>query len=249
MTSRFDGASVLVTGGSRGIGRAIATRLALSGAYVFVNYRSREEAAAEALAEIRAAGGQGELLPFDVAQTAAIDQAIARVLEGRGRLDILVNNAGVSGDALLVRARDEDFDRVLAVNLRGAFATARAAARPMMKQRFGRIVNLTSVVGEAGNAGQAIYAASKAGIIGFTKTIARELASRSITVNAVSPGFIETEMTASLSGEAREAILRTIPAGRAGTVAEVAHAVAFLCSERAAYLTGVVLRVNGGMYM
>jgi 3-oxoacyl-[acyl-carrier protein] reductase len=249
MSAELEGRVALVTGGSRGIGRAIATRLALSGAYVFVNYRSREEAAAEALAEIRAAGGQGELLPFDVAQTAAIDQAIARVLEGRGRLDILVNNAGVSGDALLVRARDEDFDRVLAVNLRGAFATARAAARPMMKQRFGRIVNLTSVVGEAGNAGQAIYAASKAGIIGFTKTIARELASRSITVNAVSPGFIETEMTASLSGEAREAILRTIPAGRAGTVAEVAHAVAFLCSERAAYLTGVVLRVNGGMYM
>jgi 3-oxoacyl-[acyl-carrier protein] reductase len=249
VSGELHGRVALVTGASRGIGRAIATRLALSGAYVFLNYRSREDAAQEALAEIRAAGGQGELCPFDLAQTAAVDRAVAQVLESRGRLDILVNNAGISGDGLLVRARDEDLDRVLAVNLRGAFAAARAAARPMMKQRWGRIVNLSSVVGEAGNAGQSVYAMSKAGIIGLTKTLARELASRAVTVNAVSPGFIETEMTAALSAEAREAILRSIPAGRPGTAEEVAHAVEFLCSERAAYLTGVVLRVNGGLYM
>ena len=245
----LEGRVALVTGASRGIGRAIAEALGARGAYVFLNYASNEAAAAEALAGVRAAGGEGELTRFDVANTADVQSGIEAIVGAKARIDILVNNAGISQDALLVRAKDEDFDRVLDVNLRGAFACARAAARTMMKQRRGRIVNLTSVVGESGNAGQSVYAASKAGVIGLTRALAKELASRAITVNAVSPGLIDTDMTAFIQGDARSTMLAGIPAGRAGTAAEVAHAVAFLCSDEAAYITGQVLRVNGGMYL
>lgn len=245
----FAGRVAVVTGASRGIGRAIATHLGREGAYVFLNYTANESAAAQALAELQGAGGEGELLRFDVSTTADVQAAFERVVASRGRVDILVNNAGLSIDGLLVRVKDDDFDRVLDVNLKGTFACARAVARPMMKQRYGRIVNLTSVVGETGNAGQASYSASKAGVIGLTKSLAKELASRGITVNAVSPGLIDTDMTSGLSAPAREAMLAEIPAGRAGTAAEVADAVAFLCAERAAYITGQVLRVNGGMYL
>jgi 3-oxoacyl-[acyl-carrier protein] reductase len=239
----------LVTGASRGIGRAIAVRLAEEGAFVFLNYTANEEAAGAALAAVRAAGGDGELSRFDIADYEAVQAAIDQIVKARGRLDLLVNNAGISIDGLLVRVRPEDFDRVIAVNLRGTFACLRAVAKPMMKQRYGRIVNLTSVTGEAGNPGQTSYSASKAGIIGMTKTLAAELASRGITVNAVSPGFIETDMTKALPEEAKTAFLSKIPVGRPGTPEEVADAVAFLCSERAGYITGQVLRVNGGMYL
>jgi 3-oxoacyl-[acyl-carrier protein] reductase len=248
MSGILAGRVALVTGASRGIGRAVAARLARDGAFVFVNYRENESAAALALAEVRAAGGDGALLRFAVESAGEVQGAFEEIAT-RGRLDILVNNAGISVDGLLVRVKEEDFERVLAVNLKGAFLCARAAARPMMKQRGGRIVNLTSVVGETGNVGQATYSASKAAILGLTKSLAQELASRSITVNAVSPGLIETDMTAAIQGEAREAMLGKIPMGRAGTAGEVAEAVAFLCSDAAAYITGQVIRVNGGMYM
>ena len=239
----------VVTGASRGIGRAIAVRLAKQGAYVFLNFTSNEAAAADALAAVHDAGGQGELLRFDVAATADVMAGFEKVITSKGRVDILVNNAGISIDGLLVRVKDEDFQKVIDVNLKGVFACSRAVARPMMKQRHGRIVNLTSVVGEAGNAGQTTYAASKAGIIGLTKSLAQELASRGITVNAVSPGLIDTDMTAAISGDARNTMLQQIPAGRAGTADEIAAAVVFLCGEDAAYITGQVLRVNGGMYL
>jgi 3-oxoacyl-[acyl-carrier protein] reductase len=245
----FEGKVAIVTGASRGIGRAVAERLAKGGAFVFVNFTSREAAAGEVLSAIRANGGDGELLRFDVSRSAEVAAGIDHALAQKGRLDILVNNAGISRDGLLVRAKDDDFDTTIAINLRGAFACARAVAKPMMKQRAGRIVNLTSVVGEAGNAGQSVYAASKAGIVGFTRALAQELASRGITVNAVSPGLIDTDMTAAIPAEARDAMLREIPAGRAGTAAEVAHAVAFLCEDQSAYITGQVLRINGGMYV
>jgi 3-oxoacyl-[acyl-carrier protein] reductase len=244
--SDFSGKVVLITGGSRGIGRACAVAFADLGAQVVIGYAGNEAAANETLALLKT---KGRALRFDVADAAACAKAVDSVVEEFGRLDVLVNNAGVALDGLVLRTKEEDWDRQLDTNLKGAFALIRAAARPMMKQRAGAIVNLTSVVGETGNAGQAAYSASKAGLIGLTKSVARELASRNIRVNAVSPGLIETDMTARISGETRTKMVEEIPLSRLGAASEIAHAVVFLASNEASYITGEVLRVNGGMYM
>lgn len=237
----------LVTGGSRGIGRAIAHALAKQGAFVVVGYASNVAAAQETLAGLEADGGRGRLVAFDTGDAGACQAAIDDVREQHGRLDVLVNNAAMTVDALLVRLKDEDWERQLAVNLTGPVALCRGAAKLMMKQRSGSIVNVVSVVGEMGNAGQTAYAASKAGLVGFTKSLARELASRAVRVNAVSPGFIDTEMTARLPEAVRAKILEQVPLGRLGSAREVANAVAFLASDEASYITGEVLRVNGGL--
>ncbi len=241
------GTVALVTGASRGIGRAIARRLAREGARVVLNYTANEEAARATLADCP----DGLLERFDVADSAAVEAAIKGIVERAGRLDILVNNAGVAIDGLLMRVKDDDWKRTLDVNLTGAFFCCRAAARHLLRARDrGRIVNLTSVVGETGSTGQAAYVAAKAGIIGFTKTLAREFASRGVTANAVSPGFIDTDMTAAhVSAEARERLIAQIPLARIGATDDVAEAVAYLCSPRASYVTGQVLRVNGGLVM
>ncbi len=248
--SGFNDKVALVTGGSRGIGRACAVALAKAGAAaVVISYAGNEAAAQEALGLVQAAGAKGEAVKFDVADSAACASAVEHVTKTYGRLDILVNNAGVAVDGLVMRVKDEDWDKQLDTNLKGAFALIRAASRPMMKQRGGAIINLTSIVGESGNGGQAAYSASKAGLIGLTKSVAKELASRNIRVNAVSPGFIGTDMTAHLNEETRQKMMESIPLARLGTPEEVANAVVFLASDAAAYITGEVLKVNGGMYM
>ena len=247
--SAFKDKVVLVTGGSRGIGRSIAVAFAKQGATVVISYAGNEAAAQETLGLLQAAGAKGESVRFDVADSAACASALEGVVKTHGRLDVLVNNAGVAVDGLVMRVKDEDWDKQLDTNLKGAFALIRAASRPMMKQRGGAIINLTSVVGEMGNGGQAAYSASKAGLIGLTKSVARELASRNIRVNAVSPGFIGTDMTSHLAEDTREKMMAAIPLGRLGSPEDVAHAVLFLASDAAAYITGEVLKVNGGMYM
>jgi|HEX4313223.1 3-oxoacyl-[acyl-carrier protein] reductase len=248
---KLKGRVALVTGASRGIGRSIALALAKRGAKVIVNYASREDAARAVADEITTAGGAAAVSGFDVASGAAVTDAIKAIAKDHGSLDIVVNNAGVAVNGLLLRFNDDQWAKVLQTNLAGAFHTTRAAASFVMRAKdAGRIINITSVVGEQGNGGQAAYAASKAGLIGLTMSTARELSSRGVTCNAVSPGFIETDMTAEhLPEAARAKLVEQIPLGRIGTADDVAHTVAFLAGPEAAYITGQVIRVNGGMLM
>jgi len=244
----LQGRVAVVTGGGKGIGLAIARRLATQGAAVVVS--GRDASALDAFVTGTTAGGSRAIaIVADLSKPGEADRLCAATLEAFGKADILVNNAGITRDGLLVRMSDEDWDAVIDTNLKGAFRAIRAFTRPMMKQRWGRIVNISSVIGIIGNAGQANYAASKAGLIGLTKAVAKELASRHITVNAVAPGFIETAMTEALAENVREGLRAQIPLGRLGTADDVAHAVAFLCSEDAGYVTGQVLPVDGGMVM
>ena len=243
------GKVALVTGASRGIGKAIACKLAREGAKVIINYNGSKEKAEAVKSEIEAAGGQAEVYQCDVSDYTACETFIQTVIKEEGRLDILVNNAGITKDGLLMKMSEEDFDKVLDTNLKGAFNTIRFASRQMLRQKGGRIINMSSVVGVSGNAGQANYAASKAGVIGLTKAAARELASRGITVNAIAPGFIETDMTDVLSDKVKEASEAQIPLGHFGKPEDVAAAAAFLASEEARYITGQVLHVDGGMCM
>jgi len=243
------GKVAIVTGGSRGIGRAVSEMLARSGAHVVVNYAGNEAAARETVESIVAAGGKADAKQFDVSDAAAVDAAISEVHKRLGRLDILVNNAGIAMDQLLLRVKPEEVERTFAVNVNGAIWCAKSAMRIMMRQRTGRIIHLSSVVAESGNPGQAVYSASKAALIGLTKTLAREYASRGVTVNVVAPGFIETDMTSGLPDEAKKTILAQTPAGRIGRPEEIAAAVLYLASDEASYVTGQVLRVNGGMYV
>ena len=240
------GKVAIVTGASRGIGRGIAIALAEAGADV-VTAATKADGAEAAAADVRARGRRAQPVAADVADAAGADAIVAAAVEKLGRCDIVVNNAGITADGLLLRMKEADWDRVMAVNLRGTFLVTRAALRPMLKARAGRIINISSVVGLHGNAGQANYAASKAGIIGFTKTVAREVASRGITANVICPGYIGTDMTAAISEEARTAIAASIPLGRFGTPADIAQAVTFLAGDAAGYVTGAVLQVDGGM--
>jgi 3-oxoacyl-[acyl-carrier protein] reductase len=245
---KLDGRAALVTGASQGIGRAIALELARNGATVALCARSEDKLAAVA-DEIRASGGTAQTFPLDLASEDSIHSTAKAVLERLGKVDILVNNAGITRDTLMLRMKRKDWDEVLNTNLTGTFLLTQAIAAAMLRARYGRIISITSVVGQIGQAGQINYAASKAGLIGLTRSLARELGSRNITVNAVAPGYIETPMTAVLNETQRAAMLANVPLGRAGTDDDVAHAVAFLASDDAAYVTGHVLNVNGGMYM
>lgn len=245
--SRLSGKRALVTGASRGIGRAVALRLAAEGASVALNYRAGREEAEAVAAEIAASGGSAAVLQGDVAAADEAEALVGAAAEAMGGLDILVNNAGLTRDNLLMRLSEDDWDAALNTNLKGAFLCAKAAIRPMLRQRFGRIVNMSSVVALTGNPGQANYAAAKAGLIGFTRTVAREVASRGVTVNALAPGFIETQMIESIPDDLRARILERIPLGRFGAPEDVAGCVAFLCGDDGAYITGQTISIDGGL--
>jgi len=245
----FTGQIAIVTGGSRGIGRATVLVIGRLGAYVAINYRDNQAAAEASLAELSASGGHGELCQFDVADESQVDEAVKKIVDRHKKIDILINNAGVTYDNLLVRMKPEDWDQVVGTNLKGTVLCTKAVTRVMIRQRYGRIINISSVVGQMGNVGQSLYAATKAGILGFTRAMAREVASRGITVNAVAPGFIESEMTIQLLAKLQDEFLHSIPLGRLGTCEEVAELVAFLAGPGAGYITGQVVNVNGGLYM
>ncbi|WP_286884572.1 3-oxoacyl-ACP reductase FabG [Aneurinibacillus sp. UBA3580] len=245
----LEGKVALVTGASRGIGRAIALELARQGADVAVNYAGNEAAAREVADEIAKLGRRAIVVKANVADAGEAEAMVKQTIDELGKLDILVNNAGITRDNLLMRMKEEEFDEVIATNLKGVFNCTKAVTRPMMKARSGRIINISSVVGVMGNPGQTNYVAAKAGVIGMTKSVARELASRGITVNAVAPGFIETDMTSVLGDDTRESLLTQIPLGRLGKPEDIADTVAFIASEKASYITGQVFHVDGGMYM
>jgi 3-oxoacyl-[acyl-carrier protein] reductase len=246
--NRFEGKVALITGASRGIGEAIARRLAAEGATV-VGAARTAVALEKVVAEIRSAGGKATALALDLADPASIESGVKSALAGHGQIDVLVNNAGVTEDNLVMRMSKDAWDRVIATNLTGVFLLTQAVIKPMLRKRYGRIVNITSVVGLMGNAGQANYAASKAGLVGLTKSVARELGSRNITCNAVAPGFIATALTDKMTDAARESLTGQIPLGRLGTPDDVAGAVAWLASDEASYVTGTVVNVSGGLYM
>jgi 3-oxoacyl-[acyl-carrier protein] reductase len=246
---RLDGRIALVTGGSRGIGRACCEVLAAQGATVVANYLKGEAAAREVVDAIVAKGGKADVSAFDVASSKAVDGAIGEIVDRHGKIDILVANAGIVADSLLLRLKDDDLDRLWETNVRGAIACARAASVTMMRKRWGRIVFMSSVVGEMGNAGQTAYAATKAAVLGAAKSIAREYAARNVTANVIAPGYIDTDMTSTMSPEHKELLTKAIPLGRTGSVRDIAAACAYLASDEAGYVTGQVLRVNGGMQM
>ncbi len=245
----LEGKTALVTGASRGIGREIALELARNGANVVVNYAGNKELAEKVAEEIRSLGRESFTIQADVAKSEDVDRMVKETIDRFGSLHILVNNAGITRDNLIMRMKEEDWDAVVNTNLKSVFLTTKAVTRQMMRQRYGRIINISSIVGISGNAGQANYTAAKSGIIGLTKTAAKELASRNITVNAVAPGFIETDMTDELPENIKEELFKQIPLGRLGQPEDIAYTVAFLASERSSYITGQVIQVNGGMYM
>ncbi|HIW34728.1 MAG TPA: 3-oxoacyl-[acyl-carrier-protein] reductase [Candidatus Paenibacillus intestinavium] len=249
MFASLEGKKALVTGASRGIGRAIAVSLAEAGADVAINYSGSEEAAAQTAEAVRALGREAILIKANVGIVAEFDNMVKLVVEQFGTIDILVNNAGITRDNLIMRMKEEEFDQVIETNLKGVFNGIKAVTRPMMKQRFGRIINISSVVGVLGNPGQANYVAAKAGVIGLTKASAKELASRNITVNCIAPGFIQTEMTDKLPEEMKQALEVQIPLAKLGNVGDIANAVRFLASSEASYMTGQTIHVDGGMYM
>ena len=249
MSKGLEGQTALVTGASRGIGRASALALGKAGAYVVINFRDNQRAAADTLEQLNSGGARGELAQFDVSVEKQVEDTVKKIVDAQGKVDILINNAGITADNLLMRSKPEEWEKIVGTNLRGPILCAKAVCRGMVRQRYGRIVNLSSVVGQTGNVGQSLYAATKAGILGFTKSMARELASRGITVNAVAPGFIESEMTARLSDDLKEEFRRSIPLGRFGSCEEVAELITFLAAPGAGYITGQVISINGGLYM
>ena len=249
MTEEFlEGKKALVTGGSRGIGKAIAIELARKGAFVFVNYHANDDAARQVVTDIENSGGKAQALKLDVG-SAACEDTLRDLAKSHDGIDILVNNAGIARDQLLIRVKSDEITDTFNTNVASAIYTAKALVRPMMKKRWGRIINISSVVGESGNPGQSVYAASKAALLGLTKTLAREYASRGITVNAISPGFIETDMTATLGDNVKETLLKSVPLARLGQPEDIAKAALFLAGNSGSYITGQVLRVNGGLYM
>ena len=245
----LEGKVAVITGGSRGIGRTISMQIAAQGAFVYVNYVSRPDAAAETIALIEKEGGKGAIVQFDVADHDSVQSALKQVIAESGGIDILINNAGITRDGLAVRMKEADWDDVLNTNLKGVFNCSKAVVKNMMKKRWGRIVNISSVVGFSGNSGQVNYAAAKSGMTGLTKSLAREFASRKITVNCVAPGYITTEMTGALSDEVQAKLLSEIPMESLGSAEDVAAAVNYLVSDGAGYVTGQTIHVNGGMYM